>query len=123
LILGKTYMDLVYNYPRCKVVRVVDGDTIDVVIDLGCNVFTRQRLRLRGINTPEVRGPERPQGLEAADALRTLLETYEMSCGIETYKDRTGKYGRLLAEVWVAGAVKDIHVNQWLVTNGHAEAI
>lgn len=53
---------------RCRVTRVVDGDTLDVVIDLGYHLTAKQRLRLLWVDTPELRGAEREAGLEARDA-------------------------------------------------------
>lgn len=103
-----------YEY-RALVLRVVDGDTIDVDIDLGLFVHVHERLRLYGIDAWENRGPERPDGLEATAALRGLIERKEVV--VRTRKDRKGKYGRFLADVYT----DDLHVNRWLVENGHAE--
>lgn len=102
-----------YSY-RCKVVRVVDGDTIDVDIDLGFNMTARKRLRLYGVNTWETRGAERPRGLLAKEYVETLLlsgrnvnHQHLLVSGsvkevwVQTLMDAEGKYGRLLAWVWV----------------------
>lgn len=82
---------------NAKVRRVVDGDTIDVDVDLGFHVYTRQRLRLLRVDTPEVRGKEREEGLK----YKAFVE-YRLPVGsnviVQSYK--TGKYGRYLAEVW-----------------------
>jgi endonuclease YncB( thermonuclease family) len=88
-----------YSY-RCKVVRVVDGDTIDVDIDLGFAITARKRLRLYGVNTWETRGAERPRGLLAKEYVETLLLSVK-EVWVQTLMDAEGKYGRLLAWVWV----------------------
>ena len=106
-----------YEY-RARCERVVDGDTIDVVIDLGLGVFKRERLRLLGINAPEVRGDEREAGKEASRFLCSFIEG--RSIVIRTFKDRKGKYGRYLAVVFYSQAGTDFNVNAHLVENGHA---
>ena len=102
-----------YHY-RAFVQNVVDGDTVDVRLDLGCKVFVEKRLRLARINAWEVRGTERPAGLIARDWLRGKI--LGKHCIIETIRDRTGKYGRLLAEIEIDGG----NINDALVANNHA---
>jgi len=88
-----------YHY-RALVTEVYDGDTITCDIDLGLNLWLKdQKLRLYGINTPEVRGEKRQEGLVVRDWLRSKILGQEVI--IETFKDRTGKYGRWLAMVWL----------------------
>ena len=82
---------------RAVVVRVVDGDTVDADIDLGFSTYTRQRLRLAGINAPEVRGGERVEGEAAKQWLIDRLRNVDWVVTVETQKDRQGKYGRYLA--------------------------
>ena len=72
------------------------------------------KLRLYGIDTPELRGPEREQGLVVRDILREKILDKEVE--IHSYKDKQGKYGRYLATIILDG----LDVNQWLVDNGHA---
>ena len=101
-----------YQY-QAQVVSIYDGDTITLDIDLGCSIRLKgEKCRLFGINTPEVRGPEKPEGLVARDALRAKILGKEIT--IKTYKDKTGKYGRLLVEVFS----EDININEWLVAEG-----
>lgn len=101
---------------RAIVSKVYDGDTITTDIDLGLNLWARKvKLRLYGIDTPEVRGPEREDGLVARDWLREQILDKEVV--IKTYKDKKGKYGRLLAEVWI----DDRNINQELIERGLAE--
>lgn len=104
-----------YHY-RAKIVAVYDGDTVTADIDLGFHVWLRgEKLRLIRINAPEVRGPERPQGLKSRDALRRHILGKKVI--VETIKDRKGKYGRYLAEIWLG----EENVNDWLVSQGLAE--
>jgi len=105
-----------YEY-KAKVTKVYDGDTITVDFDLGFGILIRkQKIRLLGINTPEVRGPEKPQGIISRNALRQRILGKEVI--IKTSKDKKGKYGRWLGEVFV----EDENINQWLITEGYAKA-
>ena len=92
----------------CRIVRVVDGDTVDIDIDLGFDVWLRkQRIRMMGIDTPESRTrdlEEKKFGLLAKDKLNTLLANSRV---IQTYKDTKGKYGRILADVIVYHSAED----------------
>ena len=82
-----------------KCVKVIDGDTLDLDIDLGFHVTIRQRVRLKGIDTPELRGKDKARAVAA----RVEVETYAMGVEllIRTERDRADKYGRMLADVWV----------------------
>lgn len=104
-----------YAY-KAEVTEVYDGDTITADVDLGFNTWRRdEKLRLFGIDAPEVRGEERPQGLISRDALRAkILGKDVIVC---TIKDKTGKYGRYLAEIYLDGT----NINAWLVENNYAE--
>jgi micrococcal nuclease len=105
-----------YEYMVSEVVKIVDGDTIDVKVDLGFHVNLEMRLRLYGIDTWEVRGVEREMGLAAKAALESLVLNGK-TVWIKTIKDRQGKYGRYLAVLFI----DDVNVNEWLVENGHGE--
>ena len=108
-----------YNY-RAFVTGVYDGDSITVDIDLGFNNWMKnQKVRLYGINTPELRGEERQDGLIARDRLRELILDKEII--IKSYKDKAGKYGRWLATVFHKqdGSFEDI--NMLLLAEGLAE--
>ena len=110
---------------RAKIVRLVDGDTVDVDIDLGMAITTRQRLRLFGINTPEVRGPEKVAGHAAPQHLADLLVRYrhegEWDIVVQTRKDKRGKYGRYLADlVGEDGDGNPVNLNMKMVADGHA---
>ena len=110
---------------RAKIVRLVDGDTVDVDIDLGMAITTRQRLRLFGINTPEVRGPEKVAGHAATQHLADLLVRYrhkgEWDIVVRTHKDKKGKYGRYLADlIGEDGDGNPVNLNMKMVADGHA---
>ena len=103
-----------YNY-KAHIKDVYDGDTVTAVVDLGFLHYQEMKLRLYGIDTPELRGAEREEGLKVRDLVREMILDKEVE--IHSYKDKQGKYGRYLATIIVDG----INVNQWLVDNGHAQ--
>ena len=104
------------NTYKAHVTAVYDGDTITCDIDLGCSMWLRgEKIRLLGINAPEVRGSEREQGIQARDALRQQILGKEVM--LMTHKDKRGKYGRYLGVVIRDGVV----MNDWMVENGFAE--
>ncbi len=107
-------------YYRAKVVSVYDGDTCRVDLDLGFGVWIRrEKIRLARINAPELKGPERPRGLEARDYLRKLVLNKNII--LQTKKDRKGKYGRYLGELWLKVEEEWMNVNDLLVQQGLAE--
>ena len=111
-----------YEY-RASLVKIVDGDTIDVNLDLGFDVFLKkQRVRLYGINTPESRTrdlEEKRYGLAAKERLRELLEEAEsIMVKTEIDKKARGKYGRILGTIFAG----KINVNDLLISEGHAVA-
>ena len=107
-----------YKY-KCKLVRVVDGDTADVMIDLGFDTWIKSRLRFKGVDTWEKRTrdkEEKIKGLAATAFTQTYLELNEGNFTIQSYGK--GKYGRVLAEIFIDG--EDKSLNQLLIENGHA---
>ena len=107
-----------YEY-KCKMVRVVDGDTVDVDIDLGFGVWLRkQRIRMYGIDTPESRTSDAEEKIygKAASAFLTKW-TNSNDLTLKTFKDGKGKYGRILGELWYGS---EYNINQLLVDNHHA---
>ena len=114
-----------FKYPhyiyRAKVVNIVDGDTIDVDLDLGFNITVRKRLRFIGIDTWEVRGEEKEKGIIAKERLTELLSYGDVY--IQTKIDATGKYGRVLAWVWVDIPNEGkLNINNILLEEGHGTA-
>jgi len=110
-----------YEYRVKKVYKVVDGDTIDVDIDLGFNISFFQRVRLAGIDTPESRTKdihEKKLGLEVKEKLSDLLKGAS-SIAIKTEKpDSTEKYGRILG--WLFIDDSKLSVNEILIKEGYA---
>ena len=104
----------------CKLVRVVDGDTCDAMIDLGFDTWVKKRISFKGVDTWESRTrdlEEKAKGLEAKAFTKDLLENSDdgkfsiISYGL-------GKYGRVLGELFVKGHEQS--VNDLLIENGHA---
>ena len=95
-----------FSYRINKVTKVVDGDTIDVIIDMGFDIMYKSRVRLFGIDTPESRTrnlDEKKRGLLAKKYLQEALKAGN-SLSIKTYKDNeTGKFGRILGDVFIDG--------------------
>lgn len=108
-----------YEYHVKKVHKVVDGDTIDVDIDLGFNVSYFQRVRLAGIDTPESRTSddyEKKLGLESKEWLKKALEGATKVI-IKTEKpDSSEKYGRILGWLYV----NDVNLNLAMIDQGYA---
>jgi micrococcal nuclease len=107
-----------YTY-TATVRRVIDGDTIDVDIDLGFSVWLKkQRIRLLYIDAPSARTrnkEEKIRGLLSKEKLKSLCSV-GLLIQLKTHKDNKGKFGRILGEL----LVNDINVNQWLVENNYA---
>lgn len=96
-----------YEY-NCKIRRVVDGDTVDVDIDLGFGVvYANQRIRLYGIDTPESRTRDPYEKFFGKMAAKFLEEKLGEQCVIRTRKDGKGKYGRVLGQFLVYDDVTD----------------
>ena len=112
-----------YEY-RARLQRVVDGDTVDLVVDLGFSTFKAERFRLSGINAPESRTKdleEKTRGKAATKFLEELLGSGE-DLLIETELDKKGKYGRYLCTIYapVQGFTTLQNVNRMMVNKGHA---
>ncbi len=110
-----------YEYRVKQVLRVVDGDTIDVDIDLGFDISFTSRVRLAGIDTPESRTTDKKEkvlGLEVKQRLKDLLSK-SSNIVIKTQKpDSTEKYGRILGWLFIDAAEKSI--NEGLIADGYA---
>lgn len=101
-----------YEY-RATVAKAIDGDTVDLEIDCGLRIYTKTRIRLTGINAPEVSTPE---GKEARSYLQSLLPP-GTQVTVKTDKDRTEKYGRWLG---VITTLEGTNVNTLMVQMGYA---
>mgnify|MGYP001354502208 FL=1 len=110
-----------FSYRVNKVTKVVDGDTIDVIIDLGFDIMYKSRVRLFGIDTPESRTRdlvEKKYGLMSKDFLKDKLKNAEKIV-IKTHKgEETGKFGRILGEIFC----DNVNINQQMCDVGHAVA-
>lgn len=110
-----------YEYRVKKLIAVVDGDTIDVDIDLGFDISFYSRVRLAGIDTPESRTKDKEEkalGLEVKEKLKKILGEAK-SIVIRTEKpDSTEKYGRILGWLFIDGA--EVSVNASLIASGYA---
>ena len=115
-----TFTKPVYCYRVVKVIKVVDGDTCDVLLDVGFSTFLRKRLRFLGIDTWETRGSERELGLVAKARQEELLENSD-AVYVQTEMDAEGKYGRVLAWLWIENGATVTNVNEQLLLEGHGE--
>ena len=119
-----------FKYNVSSLEKVVDGDTIDVVINLGFDVCTKQRVRLLGIDTPESRTrdlEEKKFGLLSKKKLKEwcLKAVQSEKDDIEIQlrcpeADSRGKFGRILAEIWVSEDGEWTNVNEWMCLNNYA---
>lgn len=115
-----------YEYD-IKILRVVDGDTVDVMVDLGFDVWIKNRLRLFGIDAPESRTrdlEEKKEGLAATAILESLLTQATQNKTRITIKSHgVDLYGRSLATIFIHEPYLDepLDVNAWLLAEGFAE--
>ena len=111
-----------YEY-RCTVVKIIDGDTVDVDIDLGFGVWMKkQRIRMYGIDTPESRTRdlvEKKYGLAAKEFLTGMLDD-KAGITLKTHKDKEGKFGRILGELWRTTDFADKSINEYMIEKHHA---
>ena len=116
-----------YNFRVTEINRVVDGDTIDVTIDLGFDLYKKERVRVAGIDTPEKRTrdlEEKALGIDATNYLKEKLE--DTIAGDEELTIRTelkggmGKYGRLLG--WLYIGEDSVSINETMINEGYAWA-
>ena len=115
-----------YNFRVTEINRVLDGDTIDVTIDLGFDLYKKERVRIAGVDTPEKRTrdlEEKALGIDATNWLKKKLEDTIAGDGDElTVRTElvggTGKYGRLLG--WLYINEDTISLNEQMITEGYA---
>ena len=114
-----------YNFRVTKIDKVLDGDTIDVTIDLGFDLYKKERVRIAGVDTPEKRTrdlEEKALGIDATNWLKKKLEDTiagdeELTIRTEL-KGGTGKYGRLLG--WLYVGDDTVSLNEQMITEGYA---
>ena len=116
-----------YNFRVVEINRVLDGDTIDVTIDLGFDLFKKERVRVAGVDTPEKRTrdlEEKELGIHATNWLKEKLEG--AVAGDDDLVIRTelvggvGKYGRLLGWLYIGDG--DVSLNEQMIDEGYAWA-
>ena len=116
-----------YNFRVIKVDKVLDGDTIDVTIDLGFDLYKKERVRIAGVDTPEKRTrnlEEKELGIDATNWLKKELE--DVLAGDDELIVRTelhggvGKYGRLLG--WLYVGDETVSLNEQMIEQGYAHA-
>jgi len=109
---------------KCTVDRVVDGDTVDLWVDLGFHIKVHERFRLYGINAPESRTKdlkEKLKGIESTKFLVRLLDDMKGDLVVTTLKDKQGKYGRWIGTLWMdMGESTEMNINKEMVAVGHA---
>ena len=116
-----------YNFRVVEINRVLDGDTIDVTIDLGFDLYKKERVRVAGVDTPEKRTKnleEKALGIDATNWLKDKLEGAisgddELSVRTELVGG-VGKYGRLLGWLYIGDA--EISLNEQMIEEGYAHA-
>ena len=110
-----------YTYRVKKINRIVDGDTIDVTIDLGFNIHIDQRVRVAGIDSPEKRtrnAAEKALGLDATDWMTKHLEDASDLIIKTAVEGSMGKYGRVLGWLFVGNS--EVSLNEKMVAEGFA---
>ena len=111
-----------YEY-RCKLIKVIDGDTMDIDIDLGFGVWLKgERVRLYGIDTPESRTrdlEEKRYGLAAKSFATKFLDDEWLVLKTKEY-DAKGKFGRILGELWRTTDFADKSLNDYMIEKHHA---
>ena len=114
-----------YNFRVTEINKVVDGDTIDVTIDLGFDLYKKERVRIAGVDTPEKRTrdlEEKELGIDATNWMKENLEGAidgddELTIRTEL-KGGVGKYGRLLG--WLYVGDEQVSLNEQMITEGYA---
>lgn len=108
---------------RGRCVRVVDGDTYDILCDLGFGVYHKIRVRLRGVDTPEKYGKDAcDEGKAVSELVHGIL--FDQEVMVRTYKNAPSSFNRWVADVFFSDENKTIiNLAKFLVLNGHAEAV
>ena len=120
-----TLEDSLYIY-KAYVTDVYDGDTVTCIIDCGFNLgIQKTKIRLYGINTPELRGEDRDIGIFVRDELRKKILNKHIF--LKTIKDKKGKYGRFLGKIYIKNtdennkeSIDYLCINDWLLENNYA---
>lgn len=109
-----------YQY-KVSVVKVVDGDTLDVDIDLGFGMsYKKQRVRMMGIDTPESRTRDKVEKLFGKASKKHLKKLLESAESISLISHDKGKFGRILGEIYIHNDDAEVNVNQKMIDDCHA---
>ena len=110
-----------YTY-NAKLVRVINGDTLDIEIDLGFDIIIKQRLKLFGIDTPDSRSTNTEIKQKGLDVKQRLMDLLTKEFKVETMLNKRGKYGRILGKVYIVDEKdNEVCINELLVDEGLAE--
>jgi len=112
---------LLYNYKVTQIKKTIDGDTIDVVIDMGFNISKSTRVRLLGIDAPETRTKDKKQkqkGLESREFLSALLDGCVKHNEVVLVSTKLDAFGRSLGHVYIDGE----NLSEIMIKNGHASS-
>lgn len=111
---------VMYTY-KAKLIRAVEGDTIDADIDLGFDLSIRQRVKLYGIATPDIKSKDLETKQKALDVKSRLIEMLGNGFVVETVLNKRGKYGRVMGIVYIEDSSNNlINVNKLLIEEGLA---
>ena len=108
-----------YEYKIKNIIKVIDGDTVDALIDLGFNTYVKKRIRLNGINTPETRTrnkKEKELGLKAKERVKIILFSHT-DLVLKSYGQ--GKFGRVLGDIYFSE--DKLNLGKLLISEGHAK--
>ncbi len=111
---------------RAKVINIIDGDTVDLLVDKGTDDYKKMRIRLKGINAPEIHNVKHGskthiKGMASKKVLEEKILGKEVM--LTTYKDKTGKYGRYIGVIDLPTGPKTmsyIDINHWMTSKGYA---
>jgi micrococcal nuclease len=105
------------HHYRAEVLRVVDGDTFEAMVDRGDSIWSKKTIRILGIDAPEMKGPSKAAGQQARNFLALHLASFGNRLIIKTQK--ADSFGRSLADCWTSDGYS---VAWWMIQNGFAEA-
>lgn len=108
-----------YTY-KAKLVRVINGDTLDINIDLGFDIIIKQRLKLFGIDVPDSRSTNVETKQKGLDVKQRLIGLLTKEFKVETMLNKRGKYGRILGKIYIVDKDNEVCINELLVNEGLA---
>jgi len=110
-------------YEGCSISQIIDGDTLEILVDLGFKTYVLQVFRLFGINTPEIKGSSKKQGFSIRLKVAEIIPL-NSQIKVESFQDIREKYGRYLAKIYyIDSKGQEICLNEQLVKEGFAKVI